>query len=345
MLADVPSRVIHKPGRVAVLLNARAKRWTGELHQAVSRWVPSRDLFLTDDFRQAEKTVDRILTSGEYEMVFTGGGDGTIVYLIKAIEERIRDGHITRAEAPPVGVLRMGTGNAIATYLGCGDVVDDLRALSGGSPVIVYSIDMVETDGGLYPFAGFGWDAQVLNDYDSFKESIRDTAFENYATGLAGYAGSIVTRSLPAAVGAAAYDVRITNLDGHAVRITETGDVVDEYLPGDVLFEGPSSVLGASTIPYWGFKVRMFPHCTQLPKHFQLRAYSGSISSILTHLPRFWQGGFGPGEIADFLAQHVKVEILEGAMAYQVAGDPGGFEREVEWRISEHPAQLAVPLR
>lgn len=344
MLSDVPSRVIHKPGRVAVLLNARAKRWTGELHEAVSRWVPSRDLYLTDDFRQAEKTVDRLLASGEYEFLFTGGGDGTIVYLMNAIEERIREDRIDRKAAPPVGVLRMGTGNAIATYLGCRDVVEDLRAVSGGSPLVVYSVDMVESGGELCPFAGFGWDAQVLNDYDSFKESVRDTALENSATGLAGYAASIVTRSIPSALGARPKEVRITSLGGHAVRITQAGEIVDDYLPGDVMFEGPTSVFGASTIPYWGFGVRMFPHCTRLPRHFQLRAYSGSMSAVLTHLPRFWKGEFAQGEMADFLAQHVKVEILDGAMAYHVAGDPGGFEREVEWKISEHPAQLAVPL-
>lgn len=336
---------MHQPKRFAVLLNARAKRWTGELHQAVSRWVPSRDLFLTDDFRQAEKTVDRILLSKDYDVIFTGGGDGTIVYLIRAIEERIRAGKIARADAPPVGVLRLGTGNALATFLECRDPVEDLRAISGGSPLVVYSVDMIESDEGYYPFVGFGWDAQVLNDYDSFKESVRETAWENYATGLAGYAASIVTRSIPSSVGRRPRSIRITSCGAHAARLDRDGEVVDEYLEGDVLYEGPVQVFGASTIPYWGFKIRMFPFCTRLPGHFQLRCYFGSMAGVLTHLPRFWQGRFGDEEIVDFLAQDVKVEVLQGAMPYHVAGDPSGWEREVRWAAAPFPAQLAVPLR
>lgn len=345
MLADIPSRVIHKPGRFAVLLNARAKRWTGELHQAVSRWVPGRDLFLTDDFHQAEKTVDRLLSGGIYDVIFTGGGDGTIVYLLNAIEERIASGAIDRADAPPVGVLRMGTGNAMATYLECRDIVEDLRTLSGGAPIIVYDVNMIETDGALYPFAGFGFDAQILNDYDAFKEAVRETTLENYATGLGGYAASIVTRTIPAAIRTGQHAARVTNLGEHAALISQDGEVLDEYLAGDVLFEGPVSQLAGSTIPYWGFGVRMFPHCTRQAGHYHLRCYHGGVADVIASLPWFWQGRFPDEDIADFLVQRVKVEITDGAMAYHVAGDPAGFERLVEWSISSKPAQLAVPLR
>ncbi len=345
MLADVPSRVIHKPGRFAVLLNARAKAWTGELHQAISRWVPSRDLFLTDDFRQAEKTVDRILASHEYDVVFTGGGDGTIVYLVSAIEERIRRGAIDRADAPPVGVLRMGTGNALATYLGCRNVVEDLRALSGGTPIVVYDIAMIETDEHLVPFAGFGWDALILNDYDSFKHSVAGTAWEQYATGLGGYGAAILSRSIPNALKSKRMRARVTNLGDHAARNTQDGEIVEEFEAGDVLYEGEIQVLSGSTIPYWGFDIRMFPNCTRLPGHFSLRCYHGSIRSVVTHLPSFWKGYFDDDEIDNFLVKHARVEILDGAMPYHVAGDPAGYERIVEWKITEHPARLAVPLR
>ena len=346
MLGDVPSRVIHKPGRYAVMLNARAKRWTGELHEAVSRWVPTRDLFLTDDFRQASKTVDRILSAGVYEVLFTGGGDGTIVYLMNAIEERIASGQLAREDAPPVGVLRMGTGNALATYLECRNVVDDLRSLSGGSPIVVYDMHMVSTSDGLVPFAGFGWDATILNDYDSFKESVRETAVESVATGLGGYAASIVTRSIPSALGSDRKHARIT-ANGPAVLIhPKTGDVLDEYLADDVIYEGVVDQLAASTIPYWGFNVRMFPHCTKRPGFFELRCYHGGVANILKTVPfRFWSGDFEEHECADFLCTDISVEIVDGAMSYHVAGDPGGYERAVRWAISEHPTPLAVPLR
>ena len=345
MLGEVPSRILHKPGRYAVLLNARARKWTGELHQAVSRWVPAKDLYLTDDFRQAERTVDRILSSGAYDLVFTGGGDGTIVYLVNAVRQRIANGTLDRDKAPPVGVLRMGTGNAIATYLDCRDVVEDLRALSGGARVVVYDMDMLDTPEGLVPFAGFGWDAEILNDYDSFKESVRETPVERVATGLRGYAASIVTRSIPAAIGRGRREARIT-ATAPGVRIhPQTGAVLDEYGCGDVIYEGVVDQLAASTIPCWGFNVRMFPHIGKRARSFELRAYHGGVAKILQTVPlRFWKGDFREDECADFLVEGVDVEILNGTMAYHVAGDPGGVERSVRWAVSDLPVQLAVPV-
>jgi hypothetical protein len=82
-----------------------------------------------------------------------------------------------------------------------------------------------------------------------------------------------------------------------------------------------------------------------LPGHFALRCYHGGITSVVRHLPSFWQGRFPEDEIENFLVQHAKVEILDGAMPYHVAGDPAGYERVVDWKISEYPARLAVPLR
>jgi len=343
MLSDLPSRVLRSPGRYAVLLNARAKRWTGQLHQDVQRWVTSQDLFLTDDFHQAERTVEKLLAA-DYDVIFTGGGDGTIVYLLNAIEQRIRDGKLARDDAPPVGVLRMGTGNAIATYMGSRDIVDDLRALRAGSPLIVYEMGMLESQEGMFPFAGFGWDALILNDYDNFKESVAQTAWENYATGLGGYVVSVATRSIPAAVKGRGNTMRVTNL-GSAVRIDQDGTVLEEYQADDVIYEGRVTVASAATEPYWGFKIRMFPHCTERDGHFEFRAFSGSVVSVLRNLPGFWRGEFDRDEIDSFLCTNIRVEILDGAMPYHVAGDPAGYERVVEWKYAPHPAHLAVPLR
>ena len=343
MLSDLPSRIERNTGRFAVLLNARAKQWTGDLHADLQRWVPAKDLFLTDDFRQAERTVDRLLAA-DYDVVFTGGGDGTIVYLVNAIEQRVRRGEVDRDTVPPVGVLRMGTGNALATYLEAGPPAEDLRRLKSGAPLTVYDVGMLESDEGLFPFAGFGWDALILNDYDGFKDAVRDTALENYATGLGGYALSVASRSIPNAIAQGRRDSRVTNL-GSARRIDPAGQVVQTYEEGEVVFEGPVRVAAAATIPYWGFNIRMFPHCARLPGHFQFRAFNGTIPGVVLNLHKFWKGSFRAADCADFLCSHIRVDILDGAMPYHVAGDPGGYERMVEWKIADHPARLAVPLR
>ncbi len=337
-------RVLRTPGRYAVLLNARAKGWTGKLHHDIQRFVSSQDLFLTDDFRQAERTVDKLL-SANYDAIFTGGGDGTICYLISAIEQRIRDGRVAREDAPPVGVLRMGTGNAIATFVGAGPVTDDLRALRAGAPLIVHEVDMLRGPEGLYPFAGVGWDAEVLNDYEWFKDLVRDTAVENYATGLGGYWASLMMRTIPKAMRQEPVHVIVTNTADKAIRLDQAGNVIKEYADGEVLFEGDIHVCAAATIPYWGFKLRIFPQATRQPGFAQLRCFNGSVPWVLSHLPRFWKGEFRAQDIEDFLIQKVRLDVRGRSMPYQVAGDGAGYERSIEWAVNAHPVRLAVPMK
>jgi diacylglycerol kinase family enzyme len=337
-------RVVEPPRRYAVLLNAKAKAWTGEVHQAVIRFVPPRDLYLTDTFAQAQKSIDKILNQG-YDAVFAGGGDGTIVYLINAIEERIQSGRLSREDAPLVGVLRLGTGNAIAAYVGAGPIIEDLRTLSAGAPLKVHQVNLIEDGTNRFPFAGFGWDADIVNDYDELKDAVRETAWENYATGLGGYFASVLSRTVPRAAKTGATRIAITNQGETAYRLDEHGHIVREYVKGDVLFEGPIKICSVASIPFWGFKIRMFPYCNLRPGFFELRMYDGSIAYLLSHLHKFWAGDIDPNHLNDFLVTDVHVEIIDREMSYQVSGDAAGYRSEARWRIAEHPAQLAVPLQ
>ncbi|QDG51267.1 hypothetical protein FIV42_11100 [Persicimonas caeni] len=336
-------RVVRTPGRYAVLLNARAKGWTGKLHHDIQRFVSSQDLYLTDDFRQAERTVDKLIAA-DYDAIFTGGGDGTICYLMSAIEERIRAGKVSRDDAPPVGVLRMGTGNAIATFVGAGPVTEDLRALRAGAPLVVHEVDMLEGAEGLFPFAGIGWDAEVLNDYEWLKDAVRDTAVENYATGFGGYWMSLISRTIPKALRQKPVTITITNTADEALRIDQSGNVIRTYEPGEVIFEGPVSTCAPATIPYWGFKIRMFPQAATRPGFAHLRCFDGTVPWILSHLHKYWKGEFRPEDIDDFLIKRVDVEVHDRAVPYQVAGDGVGYERRVEWKVADAPVRLAVPM-
>lgn len=337
-------QVVEPPQRYAVLLNARARGWTGAVHEAAQRFVPSRDLFLTDDFRQAETTVKKILDT-DYDVIFTGGGDGTVVYLINAIAEYIDAGHTTREQAPPVGVLRLGTGNAIATHLDSAPIIEDLETLHAGAPLKIRRVHLIEDDGYLFPFAGFGWDADILNDYDDFKDRVRGTVLETPATGPGGYAASIATRTMPKAIIRGSKHVRFTNRGPRALELDEHGQIIDERGPGEVLYDGPIKITSPSTIPYWGFGVRMFPYCNLRPNMFELRYYTGSIFGVLSNLRNFWKGRMPPSVLGDWLVTKVGVEIKDGTMSYQVAGDAAGYRDEVTWQLSDYKAPLAVPLR
>lgn len=336
-------RIVKTPARYAVLLNARAKGWTGGVHESVQRYVSREDLFLTDNFHQAKRTVDKILQS-DYDAIFAGGGDGTIVYLINEIERRIRRGDIARDKAPPVGVLRLGTGNALATYLGSDDIIRDLRALRSGAQLALHDVNMIENGDDLFPFAGMGWDADILNDYEVVKDLTRDTSVENYVTGLGGYAAAIALRTLPRIITQKHLHIKITNLGERALRVNYEGDVLAEFGPGDVLYDAPTRICAAASVPFWGFQVRMFPHADRYPDLFQVRCYSGNVPQILMNLRDFWRGKISPELAHDHLVQHVRIEIEGEPVPYQISGDAAGVEREVEWQITPHPMKLAVPV-
>lgn len=340
---DSKITVVESPGRYAVLLNALAKGWTGDRHEEIQRLVPSNDLYLTDNFRQAEHTIDTLLNR-DYDIIFTAGGDGTIMFLVNALERRIENGELTREEAPPVGILRMGSGNAIATYLGTESATAKLRALRAGAPVAIHSLNMLEDADGLFPFAGIGWDAEVLNDYEDFKESVRDTAVEPYTVGLPGYVASVFTRTIPRVMTIEPVDVRVVNRGDEAYKVDGDGNVVQTYGPGDVLFNGRVQTVATATVSYWGYRIRMFPYATLEWGYAMLRCFNGSPQDIVCHLPSFWRGHFPTADCVDFLYSDIDIETHERALAYQKIGEGEGHAQSVRWRVADHPVRLAVPL-
>lgn len=337
---DSPSRVQATPRHYAVLLNGRAKGWSGSVHQAVQRYVPSRDLFLTDDFRQAERTVDRLLAS-DYDAIFTGGGDGTIMYLINAIEQRRRRGSFEREDLL-IGILRLGTGNAIAHYLGAGDIIDDLQALRRGCDVRVREVTMVESRDELFPFAGFGWDADILNDYSTLRDTSRDTALEPVLTGLGGYVAATFLRTVPRVLRQSSTHIIATNLGEEGVELDEQGRAIRQLAAGDVIYDGPARVAGVGSIPFWGFQIRMFPHIEQHPGFVEFRAYQGRPRDVILHLPSWWEGEFRAGRVVNAAVKSMRLELIDHALPYQVNGDAAGFERVVTWDASPRPFALAV---
>lgn len=324
-------------------MNALAKGWSGERHQTIQKLIPAEDLYLTDNFRQAERTIDALLNR-DYDIIFTGGGDGTIIFLVNAIERRIRNGMLDREEAPPVGVLRMGSGNAIANFVGCGPATDSLKALRAGAPLTVHSLRLIDHGRGLVPFAGFGWDAEILNDYEDFKETVRDTAIEDYATGLTGYIAAIATRTLPRVVRQEPVHLTVQNRGESAFRIDGDGEILEEYGAEDELFDGPVQTCAAASISYWGYNLRMFPHATRRRGYFMIRCFNGSVGRLLGSLPSVWRGHLPDEATQDFLVQQVRLQTHEKPMPYQVTGEAAGHESMIDWSITPNPVQLAVPL-
>src|SRR6188768_2651668 len=96
--------------RSAFLLNANARGVSDRLIEELAEVVPAGDLFLSRTLDDAQCFVRTIARRG-YGQVFFGGGDGTLVTTMNLMRDVVaKEGLVM----PKVGVLRLGTGNAMA---------------------------------------------------------------------------------------------------------------------------------------------------------------------------------------------------------------------------------------
>ncbi|MEZ4470145.1 MAG: diacylglycerol kinase family protein [bacterium] len=116
--------------RTAVILNKNAKRVTERVRRRIVEVAPEADVFFTETLEQAKFVTRRVVDSG-YGTVVTGGGDGTVVNTIQDVLDRVET---TGRERPRFGVLRLGTGNAVADFLGARDYARDLRTSAAPRP-------------------------------------------------------------------------------------------------------------------------------------------------------------------------------------------------------------------
>src|SRR5262245_46687629 len=155
--------------RVAVVVNGRAKQVTEELVESLDQIVQSGDLFVSRSLEEGREIARTIVERG-YPTVLTGGGDGTFVQMVSWI---VHSAESLGKPFPRFGLLKLGTGNALAWVLGAQNerglgVVADLARLrhEGGSR----QLRLIEVEDMLTPFAGLGADAIALADYKETRQ-------------------------------------------------------------------------------------------------------------------------------------------------------------------------------
>ena len=326
--------------RYAVLLNANAGRVTERLTAAIRGVVPPERVHLTQSPEHAREVLERCVAD-DIHTIFAGGGDGTIVGVINALAEIRR----THDFVPEVGVLRLGTGNALAHWLGSGRPVADLAGWRSGAVHRSLPVQMVEAEGTLFPFGGLGYDAAVLNDYNRLKKAARGRWWKPLTFGLAGYLLAAFTRTIPNFVMRDAPRVRLTNLGRPAVRLDEQGRAMGAPIPtGGVLYEGPAGVVGCATTPMYGYGMRMFPWAAARAGRFQLRVLDMSAVSAAANLAPAWRGNLVHPGRHDFHVDRVRA-VFDGAMPYQVGGEAQGYRRELVFSLAEHSVRLVSRAR
>ena len=351
-------RARHQNERVAVLLNGNAKAVTEGLRRELENFVPAEDLFYSRSFDEARAIARTVLDRG-YRTVLTGGGDGTFVGYVNCLFEEAASGGARAstsrgaalqlapqpARMPRIGVLKLGTGNALAHYAGASKsrvgVVEDILRTRSGECSTSRTLHLLSHEGKRAPFAGLGIDAAVLNDYVGLKTRLKGGPLEFASVGGLGYFWSVVGKTIPTAVSQRQVpSVEIVNLGAAAQQIGPDGKPVGRAIEhGEILYKGPCRLAAAGTVPCYGYGFRIFPHALLAPGRFQLRLTSMSVARILGNLRTIWKGGTPRTGLVDFHCDKVLIRF-DRDMPLQVGGDAEGYRREIVLEMAERPLEL-----
>jgi diacylglycerol kinase family enzyme len=329
----------HFSERSAFLLNANAKGVSRRLADQLAEVVPAGDLFLSRSLEDAETFAHTILRRG-YHQVFTGGGDGTVVSTVNLLNQV--SGNYAQRDLPRVGVLRLGTGNAMASALGAKKALLDAHHVVSGGELSHRPLRMVQCeDGTLTPFAGMGYDGEVLNDYNDLKHAVRHPVAARLAHSVWGYLGAMLLRSAPRHFTQKSPTVSIRSTRDAWKVVRKNGQDVDEKIPaGTLLYEGPAGTVSVGAIPYYGYKFTMFPFAERRDDHLHLRVVGTSIPTILANLyPSVWKGTFRHPKLHDFLVKDVEISG-SGPLPFQVGGDAAGFRDSIRFSLAKEPLQM-----
>lgn len=331
--------------RVAVILNNNARGVRPEVVERLGRLVPQRDLYISDSIEESRE-IARTVVERAYDGVLFGGGDGTFVQCLSDIAGEARNLDVP---LPGVGVLRLGTGNALADAIGASrptldGLVKDLRRARSADQE--KTLKLLTVDGKLTPFAGCGLDAQILDDFAKLGELI-DGATGEHADKIgagARYAMTVALRSVPRFVLSKVPELEVYNAsDEPAYQIDQrTGNVDEDHpiMPGELLFRGRASLCSASTIPYFGLKMKMFPYVERMPGRFQLRCAMTGAAEILMNLPAVFRGEYRSPNVHDFLCTAVHVK-MEKPVPVQIGGDLAeGLRDELSLGLADEPVRL-----
>lgn len=332
--------------KVAVLLNANARKVNARVVRALSHVVPEQDLFLSRSELDARRIVQTVLDRN-YATVFTGGGDGTFMGFVNEVYRQLETRREPGLRAPRFGVLKLGTGNAIAHFTNASGVRNDgilhdvLRARADEAPGTRH-MDLLNVDGQRAPFAGLGVDGKLLNDYIWVKHNLAKGMLKRVMTGSGGYFSAVTFKTVPHYLtNSTLVECEITNGSGsEAYRLGTDGQPVGEPIaPGGQLFRGKLMMAAAATMPFYGYGLRMFPFADKRRGMMQLRLGQVSPGSVIANLPKLWAGRWFPEGIQDFHASEVTIRY-DRPVPFQVAGDAAGYRDEVTFSIAPEAVEL-----
>ncbi len=317
----VPALAAMHPDRVAVVLNRNARAVTTRQIRRIEQLHGAADVFLSQSPEHCRQ-IAATLIERRYGTVLLGGGDGTFVCCLNHL---LLASQRTGQPLPRLGVLRLGTGNALGFYLGVepptlrGLRAELLRARRPDS--LEHELPLLLVDGVLTPFAGTGLDSQILEDYAATTRTLDLLGLGPFLGSPVRYALAVALRSVPRFMLRRLPHVEVINVGGPAYAIGPEGQPDPVPLPrGTVLYRGPCTLAGAATVPCYGFGVRIFPFADIRRDKFHVRCTDASAIETLYNLPGVLRGTYQSPSIRDFLCDAVEIH-MEAPVPMQIGGD------------------------
>lgn len=319
---------------LAILVNANAKRGGRRIAAQLGRILPGARVRLT---RTTEEVEAWLQTLRDPRCILAAGGDGTAIALVNALNR------ITPANQafPPIGVLPLGTGNAWARSTGARKLDQSVRVLASlpnGFPTRRFGI--VEVEGTLTSFAGCGWDAEAINEFRKQVEASKGPS-KRLAKSIYGYLAATLFRTAPKSMINGRAHLLIENMGDEVYTITADGKLlkINGVKHGSILYEGLSSIAGASTVPEFGYGFRAFPFAERLLGFMNVRVFDRSALSAMTEIPSLWRGVHPVRGMHDWFATAVRMTFSR-PMALQIGGDAVGERQTVDFKIGARQVEM-----
>jgi len=325
------------PEQFAVLVNPNARRVDQGVQQRIADLVDPEHVYVSEHEEDASRILDEIVGKG-YGTVFAAGGDGTVTSVINQLPQD--------EDTPRVGILKLGTGNAMAEIVSSGDPMVDLRSYTSSRSTDDYQLPLLEVEGTRFAFAGLGMDAFILNDYRDLKDRYGAGPLKPLLQNVLGYFVATFARTIPRLamrwLRRKKIRVKVTNLGMEAYRVEadkKGGREGERIAPGEVIYEGPVQTVLFGTCPYFGYAMKTLPFAGIDPKRFHLRVCDVSIAGLLWGLRSLWNGTMRHKKMHDFQADRVLLQFSE-PVPYQLAGEAMGYRNEVTLGFSKQSVDL-----
>jgi diacylglycerol kinase family enzyme len=318
----------------AVLINLHARRGSTSLERTVRHHLPEARVALTKSLGEARQFLADLWRGPAPELVVSGGGDGTAVSLLNAWD---RSG----APLPTLGLVPLGTGNGWARATGSPPFKEAIRRLARHrGPWPSRSFGLVEVEGILSPWAGTGWDAEIVADYQALIHALPKGAAP-WVGGFPGYMASIFGRTIPRMILEKRTNVRLVNLGSDALGVDASGKIVpvDDGGRGAVLYEGPISVCGCGTTTDLGLGFRAFPFAEARRGRMATRIYSESTLKAASKVRRLWRGEHPLPNDAHWMLDACRMEF-DRPVSFEIGGDVVGTRTSVEFKLATKRASL-----